>query len=121
MTMTPEEQADGICASIARIEAAFDKRGWIEMPKADRDRYVQRASLAAPLIALAIREAEDAALERAAIVVQTKVSMKATTFAQAGEMLRDRNGDEHFLGAKSVNELIERKASDIRALKYNKD
>ena len=57
MTATPEERAEGICALLARGEAAFDKRGWVEMPKADRERYVERALIVAPLIAQAIREA----------------------------------------------------------------
>lgn len=70
MTATPEERAEGICAALARAEAAFDKRGWIEMPKADRDRYVERAMLAAELIAQAIRDAEDAALDKAADCVR---------------------------------------------------
>lgn len=57
----PEETAEGICAALARAEAAFDKRGWVEMPKADRNRYLERA-----LIAAAIRDAENEAIERAA-------------------------------------------------------
>jgi len=66
MTLSHEDKAEGICAALARAEAAFDKRGWVEMPKADRDRYVQRAMLAKPLIAQAIREACNEKLEEAA-------------------------------------------------------
>lgn len=109
MTMTPEDKAKRVAGEIESL--CCDYVGV----------FFFKEELAARLIALAIREAEDAAFDRAAVVVQTKVLMEATTFAQAGEMLRDRNGDEHFLGAKSVNELIERKASDIRSLKHNKD
>lgn len=103
MTATPEKRAQSLIAKMIQMRPTPDARVSVD------------------LIAQAIRDAEDAALERAAIVVQTKVSMAATTFEQAGEKLRDRNGDEHFLGAKSVNELIERKASDIRSLKHSKE
>lgn len=65
MTSTAEERAEGICAALARAEAAFDGRGWVEMPKADRNRYVTRAMLAKPLIAQAIRSAENEKLEEA--------------------------------------------------------
>jgi len=106
--VTPEQRA----AAFVRERRGFDLNGDVWFIACDR---------AEKNLASAIREAEDAAIERAAVVVQTKVAMTATTFARAGEMLRDRNGDEHFLGAKSVNELIERKASAIRALKHNKD
>jgi hypothetical protein len=68
--MTPEsrakEIAEALCAVLARAEAAYDKRGWVEMPKADRKRYVERAMLAAPLILQAIASAEDNKLEQAA-------------------------------------------------------
>lgn len=64
--MTPDDLAEGICAALARAEAAFDKRGWVEMPKADRNRYVERALLAKPLIATALRKAENDKLEEAA-------------------------------------------------------
>lgn len=62
--MTPEERAEQLVQLIARGDAAFDKRGWIEMPKADRNRYITRSSEHLEAIAQAIREAEDAAYER---------------------------------------------------------
>lgn len=58
MTTSASDRSEGICAALARAEAAFDGRGWVEMPKADRNRYVTRAMLAKPLIAAAIIQAE---------------------------------------------------------------
>jgi hypothetical protein len=65
IVMTPDDLAEGICAALARAEAAFDKRGWVEMPKADRNRYVERALLAKSLIAQALRQAQNDKLEEA--------------------------------------------------------
>lgn len=73
MTSTAEERADGVCAALARAEAAFDGRGWVEMPKADRNRYVARAILAKPLIAQAIRSAENDKLEEAAKLITSRI------------------------------------------------
>lgn len=64
--MSPEERAAAICAEIAARDAIFDGRSLIGMPRVDRTRYIARSESHAPLIAQAIREAEDAALERAA-------------------------------------------------------
>lgn len=66
MTTSASDRSEGICAALARAEAAFDGRGWVEMPKADRNRYVTRAMLAKPIIAAAITQAENEKLEEAA-------------------------------------------------------
>lgn len=110
--ITAEAAAEGICAVLARAEAAFDKRGWIEMPKADRARYLKRALIAKPLIASAIREAEDAALERAASFADWHAQM-----CEASPTEDEREND--MLGA--AWGCAEDIAKRIRSLKSTKE
>lgn len=110
MTLSSEDKAEGICAALARAEAAFDKRGWVEMPKADRDRYVQRAMLAKPLIASALREACNEKLEEAALGALKALGGPAHTYAS-------ENADIY----RAQDHALATAAQHIRSLKDPKD
>lgn len=109
MTLSPEERAEGICAALARAEAGFDKRGWVEMPKADRDRYVQRAMLAKPLIATAIREAENALIDK----ISSRITNRILDF--------DDTDPVDLITDTVVALELRQIKNDIRSLKHPKD
>ena len=111
---TPQERAEGICAALARAEAAFDKRGWVEMPKADRNRYLERALIAKPFIAAAIRQAENEAIERAAVDVLDFVPDPKLTPSQSYAAMRRGDHTDRLFDRRATAVCISQK---IRALK----
>lgn len=111
MTTSASDRAEGICAALARAEAAFDGRGWVEMPKADRNRYLTRAMLAKPLIAAAITQAENEKLEDAAKSLTARILD-----------YEDSDADPEFDVTDTVVAYELRQARDeIRSLKTSKD
>jgi hypothetical protein len=110
--ITPEERAAGLCAAIARGDAAFDKRGWQEMPKADRQRYLDRSAVYEPLIAAAIRDAENATADR--IAESMELALPVLTRTRPGEPTRPDVDALMLFQQGLIRQVIE----TIRSLKH---